>query len=158
MSYSTWTTDGYGFCVDDIETTAEKLLALAAMKPNVLKDIREYLDCMFEEDGGYIDEDLLMDVFDDLEGDYCERGIAYVLYNVIDEIDIVFADDYNGVPYILYDPKYPWSMNEREKNLTREDVDNIFNKYISILTDKPVRIDYYSVENGGWSNEQLYRI
>ena len=149
MSYHTWTTDGYGICVDDIETTAEKLLALAAMKPAVLKDVREYLDEMFEEDGGYNDEDLTVDDFNDLEGDYCERGVAYVLYQVIDELDVVFADDYNGVPYILYCPKYPWNLKEEEKNLTMQDVKDIFNKYISVLTDKPIIFDCYSVENGG---------
>ena len=149
MSYHSWTTDGYGICVDDIETTAEKLLELAAMKPEVLEDVRKYLDWRFEEDGGYSDEDLTMDDFDDLEGDYCERGIAYVLFHVIDEIDVVYADDYDGVPHILYCPKYPWSTPENEKNLTKEDVKNIFKKYISILTDEPIIIDYYSVENGG---------
>jgi hypothetical protein len=29
-------------------------------------------------------------------------------------------------------------------------VDNLFKKYISILTDKNINIDYQSVENGGW--------
>lgn len=149
MSYHSWTTDGYGICVDDIKTTAEKLLELAAMKPTVLEEVRKYLDWLFEEDGEYKDEDLTIDDFDDLEGEYCERGVAYVLYQVIDEIDVVFADDYNGVPYILYCPNYPWYMKEQEKNLTAEDVKNIFNKYISVLTDKPIIFDYYSVENGG---------
>lgn len=149
MSYCTWTTGGYGICVDDIETTAEKLLELAAMKPNVLKDVRQYLNERFEEDEGYNDEDLTIDDFEELEGDYCERGVAYVLYQVIDEIEVVFADDYGGIPYILYCPKYPWYMKEKEKNLTPEDVKNIFNKYISVLTDKSVTIDYYVVENGG---------
>ena len=149
MSYHSWTTDGYGVCVDDIETTAEKLLALAALKPAVLEDVRKYLNWLFEEDGGYSDEDLTIDDFDDLEGEYCERGVAYVLYQVIDEIDVVYADDYNGTPYILYCPSYPWNLKEEEKNLTMEDVKNIFNKYISVLTDKPVIIDCYSVENGG---------
>ena len=149
MSYHSWTTDGYGICVDDIETTAEKLLKLAAIKPEVLEDVRKYLDWRFEEDGGYNDEDLTIDDFDDLEGDYCERGVAYVLHQVIDEIDVVFADDYDGVPYLLYCPKYPWFIKETEKNLTMEDVKNIFNKYISVLTDKRIIFDYYSVENGG---------
>ena len=44
MSYHTWTTYGFGFCVDDIDTTPEKLLKLAALKPDVLKDVREYLN------------------------------------------------------------------------------------------------------------------
>ena len=41
MSYNTWHTYGYGICVDDIETTAGKLLKLASMKEDVLKEVRE---------------------------------------------------------------------------------------------------------------------
>lgn len=147
MSYDVWHTYGYGICVDDIETTPEKLLKLASMKPAVLKDIRDYLNDIYED--GYEDTELTMDDFDGLEGDYCERGVAYVLYQVIDEIDVIFADGYDGVPYILYSPSYPWRMTEKEINLTQEDVDNIFRKYVSVLTDKPIVIDYHCVENGG---------
>ena len=148
MSYHTWTTYGFGFCVDDIDTTPEKLLKLAAMKPDVLKDVREYLNDIFDGEE-YKDEELTMEDFDDLEGDYCERGVAYVLYHVIDEIRVVFADDYNGTPYILFCPRYPWNIKENEKNLSENDVIKIFAKYVNILTDKPIEVDYQSVENGG---------
>lgn len=148
MSYSTWTTYGFGFCVDDIDTTPERLLKLAAMKPDVLKDVREYLDDVFDGED-YEDEELTLEDFDELEGDYCERGVAYVLYQVINDIPIIFADDYNGTPYILYCPSYPWHLKESEKHLTEDDVEEIFKKYIEVLTDKYIDIDYQSVENGG---------
>lgn len=147
MSYRTWITYGYGICVDDIKTTAEKLLKLASVNENVLKDVREYLDERYPN--GYKDEDLTLDDFDELEGDYCERGVAYVLYQVIDDIEVEFADDYNGTQYILYTPTYPWYMTYKDKNLSEEEVKNIFTKYIGILTEEDVDIDYYSVENGG---------
>ena len=85
MSYHTWTTYGIGFCVDDIDTNPERLLKLAAIKPDVIQDVREYLDSIFDGEK-YADEDLTMEDFDELEGDYCERGVTYVLYKVIDEI------------------------------------------------------------------------
>lgn len=147
MSYNTWHTYGYGICVDNIETTAERLLNLASMKENVLKEVREYLDEIYPN--GYKDEDLTLDDFEELEGDYCERGVTYVLYQVINEITVEYTDDYNGTPYILYTPTYPWYMKEEERNLTEEDVVNVFKKYVSILTDEPIVIDYYDVENGG---------
>ena len=87
MSYETWNTYGYGICVDDIETTAEKLLKVASMNENVLKNVREYLEEIYPN--GYKDKDLTLDDFEGLEGDYCEHGIAYVLYQVIDD----FTDD-----------------------------------------------------------------
>ena len=148
MSYSTWIVHGYGICIDDIETTAEKLLKLAGMNKNVLKDVREYLDAIYPN--GYNDEDLTLDDFKELEGDYCENGIAYVLYQVIDnDFPIEFAYDYYGVQYILYTPTYPWFMTDADKTLTEEDVENMFKKYVKILTDEDINIDYYSVENGG---------
>ena len=147
MSYENWNTYGYGICVDDIETTAEKLLKVASMNENVLKNVREYLEEIYPN--GYKDKDLTLDDFEGLEGDYCEHGIAYVLYQVIDDFTVTFADDYNGTAYILYTPTYPWSMTEKEKNLKEEDVKHVFKKYIDILTDKSVPIDYYNVENGG---------
>lgn len=147
MSYRTWTTYGLGFCVDDIKTTPEKLLKLAAMKPDVLANVRSYLDECFEN--GYKDEDLTIEDFNDLEGDYCEYGIAYVLYNVINEITVVYATDFDGQQYILYGPSYPWQLPENEANLKEPDVEEIFEKYISILTDEVIYIDYMSVENGG---------
>ena len=147
MSYRAWHTYGYGICVDNIETTAEKLLKLASMKGNVLKEVREYLDKIYPN--GYKDEDLTLEDFDELEGDYCERGVAFVLYEVINEITVDFADDYNGTQYILYLPSYPWRMKENEKNLTEEDIANVFKKYVNVLTDEPIVIDYYDIENGG---------
>ena len=149
MSYHTWTTYGYGFCVDDIDTTPERLLKLAEMNPEVLEDVREYLDDIFDGEE-YKDEDLTLEDFDDLEGGYCERGVTYVLLHVIEnELSLIYADDYNGTPYILYGPHYPWSMPHKEKNLSEEDVTKIFAKYINVLTDQDVDIDYQSVENGG---------
>lgn len=144
MSYEIWTTQGFGFCVDNINTTPEKLLKLAAMEPSVDKIVKDYIEGLDIP----IDE-LTVEDFDDLEGEYCERGITYILYNVISEIPIVFADDYNGTPYILYCPSYPWYMDEKERTLSQDDVKEIFKKYIKILTDENIRIDYYNVENGG---------
>ena len=117
------------------------------MDKDVLKDVREYLDEVYPN--GYKDEDLTLDDFNELEGDYCEKGVAYVLNQIIDDIPIEFAYDYYGVQYILYTPTYPWSMTDTDKTLTKEDVENMFKKYVKILTDKDINIDYYSVENGG---------
>jgi hypothetical protein len=148
MSYHTWSTDGFGFCVDDIKTTPERVLKLAALNEKTLNDLREYLDSIYED--GYKDEDLIMDDFDDFEGNYGDCGLSTILREVIEtEIPIVFADDFDCVNYILYCPSYPWTLKEKEKDLTKNDVKEILTKYIKILTDEPIDIDFYSVENGG---------
>lgn len=147
MSYNKWITYGYGICVDDIKTTPEKLLKLAAMQPGTLENVREYLNQIHPE--GYEDADLTLEDFDDLEGDYCERGVVYILNDVIREIPITYADDYNGSNYLLYSVTYPWCMSENEKNLREKDIEYIFKKYVQILTDEPIEINYYDVENDG---------
>ena len=149
MSYQTWTVYGYGVCISDIKTTVERLLNLASMDADVLQDVREYLDEIYPN--GYKDEDLTLDDFEEFEGDYCERGVAYILCRVINinEITVEFADDFDGTPYVLYTSSYPWFIRENEKSLTEKDVENIFKKYIRVLTDDPVDICYYDVSNGG---------
>lgn len=148
MSYNVWSTDGFGFCVDDIETTPERVLKLAALNETTLSDLREYLDSIYED--GYKDEDLTMDDINEFEGEYGYRGISTILCEVIDqELCVELADDFDGTNFILYCPRYPWILSEADKALTKQDVENIFNKYITILTDEKIDIDYYSVENGG---------
>lgn len=148
MSYHTWSTDGFGFCVDDIKTTPERVLKLAALNEETLNDLREYLDAIYED--GYKDKDLTMDDFSDFEGNYGEHGLSTILREVIEkELPIVFADDFDCVNYILYCPSYPWTLHEKEKSLTKDDVEEILTKYIKILTDESIDIDFYSVENGG---------
>lgn len=148
MSYHTWSVDGFGFCVDKIKTTPEKVLKLAAVNKKTFKDLRDYLDNYF--DGEYKDEELTMDVFDEFEGNYGERGLSCILKEAIEtELRVDWADDFDCINYILFCPRYPWNIRENEKNLTEEDVIKIFSKYVQMLTDEPIEIDYYSVENGG---------
>ena len=148
MSYHVWTVNGLGFCVDNIKTTPERILQLAALNEETLFDVEEYLNNCF--DGEYKCEDLTVNDFDDFEGVYGDRGLSTILYEVIsEEIPIGFADDFNGFGYILYCPSYPWNLNDKERDLTAEKIKEILSKYIKILTDDPVTIDFYSVENGG---------
>ena len=60
MSYHYWTTNGFGFCVDDIHTTPKRLMELAAMNKKVLRRVEEYLN---EEHPGWTIESLNMEDF-----------------------------------------------------------------------------------------------
>ncbi len=133
MSYHCWTTDGFGFCVDDIHTTPKQLMELAAMNEEVLRRVEEYLN---EEHPGWTIESLNMEDFNDLEGNYGETGLAHVLYKVIfAELDVTVTSDFDNKYYILYEPSYPWNMPKNEENLTSDDVFKVFWKYISVVTD-----------------------
>lgn len=145
MSYHCWTTDGYGFCVDDIHTTPKRLMELAEMNEKVLRRVEAYLDEYYP---GWTIESLNMEDFNDLEGDCGETGLAHALYEVID-LRVTVTSDFDNRYYILYEPSYPWSIPDGEEHLTEEDVLRIFRKYISVVTDENIFIYYQSVENGG---------
>ena len=147
MSYHTWHTYGYGVKVDDIKTTPERLLNLAATKPELLEKVKTYLSEML---GEYKVAELSLEDFDEFDDVICGKsGIGAILFYAIDEFQADYVDDFDGNAYVLFPERYPWIMSDKEKALTENDVREIFEKYIKILTDEPVEIDYHSVENGG---------
>ena len=82
----------------------------------------------------------------------CCLGLATILSEVIAEtegINLTACDDYDGNAYLLYKPMYPWQMDDIDCGQTEEKIAGIFRRYISILTDTPIEIDYQEVENGG---------
>ena len=82
----------------------------------------------------------------------CHLGLATILSEVIAEVEginLTACDDYDGNAYLLYKPMYPWQMGDTDCGQTEEKIVGIFRRYISILTDTPIEIDYQEVENGG---------
>jgi hypothetical protein len=154
MSYSTWHDYGYGICVDDIETTANKVFNLVHLAPNFTKEFYEWIET-FREDGDpqSIAELITMDDINEYDDDSCcICGLGVIMKRVINEcegIDLLICDDFNGYNYLIFSMKYPWYMSEKEKNMTEKDVYDMFDKYVSILTDEFISIDYQEVENGG---------
>ena len=153
MSYHTWTSYGYGICIDDIEGVSMKsLLELVHQAPEFEKDFLEWLAESYEEP---IDELKIDYVLENWEDDCCYKGIGPILRDVINEaegLSLYIAEDFDGVQYLMLSPRYPWSeITAKERELTREAMDEIFNKYLRILTDndKKIDIDYQSVTHEG---------
>ena len=146
MSYHTWSVDGYGICTDDIETTKEKIEKLLGLAPKFNEEVRNYFK------GAEINSPELDDYLE-YDQDY-RSGVAFLLQAVIEEAENVklgIADDFDGEHYLLLCPAYPWaSLTEEEKRIdAKEKADELFKKYIKVLTDTDVNINYQSVENGG---------
>lgn len=58
--------------------------------------------------------------------------------------------DYDDNMYILFPMTYPWTLNQKEKELTEEKVAEILTKYANILhPNEDLMMDYLTVENGG---------
>lgn len=145
MSYRTWIDYGYGICVSYIEVdSVEKLEKLLSLAPKFHSDIHDY----FKE--SQITEPTVDDYIE--YDDSYFLGLASLLKEVIQEaegIELYACDDYDFENYLIYPPMYPWQMTEKYKSMTEESLNELFRKYVSILTDEPVDIDYQSIENGG---------
>ena len=145
MSYHTWSVDGYGICTSEIVTTIERIEELLKHAPIFSKKLHDdFLEWEIDEPNIY-----------DYLGYDCDyyTGIAFIMKEVIKEaedIQLDTAENFDGDWYLLLCPWYPWTpVTEREKNLTIEELDCVFKKYIHIVTDDELIIKYQSVENGG---------
>lgn len=145
MSFETWHDYGFGFCVDNITTTAEKINKLISYAPEFEKVVKEYFSNL-----GILNPS--MEDFEDLDQDFM-NGLAYIIVEVImeaEDILLLHTCDYNGCRYVILTPSYPWAkVSEKHKNLTLNSLTDIYKKYISILTDEEIDLDYQSVENCG---------
>lgn len=145
MSFQTWHNYGYGICVSDIdEPSVERLNALLECAPESKARINSW----------FAENDIDKPTYDDyMEYDYTYMyGLATLLAEVIEEaegVTLTACSNFDGDQYLIYQPSYPWDRTEAEADLTSEKIDEILIKYVSILTDESIDIDYQSVENGG---------
>ena len=145
MSYSTWHTYGYGIRVDHIkERSVERLENLLSMAPEYQKELHTWLEeCEITEP--------TFEDYMEFDQDY-NLGLATILKEVIHEaenIEFTACDDFSGRDYLIYEASYPWYFNKTKTLPTEEAAEELFRKYISILTDAPILIEYQGVENGG---------
>lgn len=147
MSYETWHIYGYGICVSDIEVEkpdVKRLQSLLSLAPKLNKRIEQWL----REDEIYSPE---YEDYMEFDQDYM-LGLPYLLKEVILEaeaVEFTACDDFCGRTFLVYEPQYPWQTGEKERSMQESDIQAIFQKYVSVLTDKPIEIDYQVVENGG---------
>lgn len=145
MSYVSWHIYGYGICVSNItEKSVERLKKLLAMAPEVQKEVSEWLGDCGTTEPTYED-------YMDFDQDF-GLGLASILWKVIyiaEGIDLVACENYEGETYLLYVPDYPWHQKLSRQFATEEEAKQLIKKYVSVLTDELIDIDYQSVENGG---------
>lgn len=145
MSYNTWHTYGYGVCVSEIkEPPVDLLQNLISMASVYQRKIQEWLDDCEISEPTYED-------YMEFDQDF-GLGLATILKEVISEaenIELEACDSYDEKTYLLYCPEYPWNQTGHKQLTTEEAAIELFQKYVSVLTDEPIDIDYQSVENGG---------
>lgn len=145
MRRVSWHNYGYGVCVSEIEpVSVESLEHLLSCAPKFHALVKKWFaDCCISEptyeDYVEFDQDYML-------------GLATLLSRVIEETEGVCftaCDNYDDNDYLIYQPSYPWQISEKEQDLTEEKIAQILAKYIRMLTEKEITIDYQEVENGG---------
>lgn len=151
MSMRTSIVHGYGFEMHGDENVIANFVnkhAATIVKRNKSLEISLLNDCHYENIDNIIDD------YDDIECDVTgHQGLVAIIANIIsEETGISFqyesGDDACGSsPTILFCEAYPWQMNEIEKQLTEDKLENIINKYIDelgIITTKGyMEVEYY---------------
>ncbi len=145
MSFENWHTYGYGVKASEIKNISmNNVVKLVQTAPNFAKDFNKWLcDCKIEEP--------TLEDFEEFDSDYC-LGLVTIIREVIfeiEKIELTACNDFDGEKYLLFEQTYPWKLSELEKSLKEEDIQSLFVKYLSKITDEAISIDYYSPENGG---------
>ena len=150
MGYYTYHTYGYGICTDDIKTTPERIEQLLLLAPEFAEKIHATLKEW--EDGEWKSPNATTEDYIGAaqEFDSGYYGLASLLRAVIYEaesIDLTACDNFDCVNYLVYKPCYPWQVTEKHRDLTEDKLRDLFAKYVNILTDEVLDIEYLSIGN-----------
>lgn len=145
MSYCSWHNYGYGIITSDLEiNSVERIEALLAYAPEYREEIHQWFDdCEITEP--------TVDDYMDYDQDY-RLGIATILRIVIweaEKVSFCACDDIECQHYLLYTPMYPWDIREEDRNMTKERIQEIITKYVSLVSDTKLEFDFQEAENGG---------
>ena len=141
---------GYGIQFDSkcgTDTTVHRIQQLLEFAPNINSKVNQWLSEL-----GITAETVTVDDYSEFDQDFY-NGIPALIAKVIQEAEDIYveaADDDNGFLYLYLCACMPWAYSEKERNLTNEDLDNIFRKYWNILyPQKVVNIDAVSIHKFG---------
>lgn len=155
MSTKAYHTYGYGICVEKIKNVEkDKLLSLIRMAPEFYGEYQEWEEEWKLGEGYEPDvEDILADFVEDC-AQFSTENLASILQEVIKElegIELTACEDWNHGAYLVYEPDYPWNVKNRpkEQKLTEEGLVAIFAKYLTVVTDSELDVDYQKVEYYG---------
>ena len=130
-------------------STCTGLMELISQAPELKERVNTFINN--ECGGAFKDSYDILTSYVEQYGIYDFGGLAEILYEVIkevEEIDLLLCTDSGGKTYLIYTPSYPWTpKTEKEKELTEEKLENMFRKYLRIVTDEQLPVDYKSVEN-----------
>ena len=151
MSMQTECIYGIGFQIKIEPGELQKFLQDHRESLNQLKDVESVLECLDLDEDDFEDAllgfeywpnngfgDSLTAIIADIMS--VETGLPIAYYPPAED------DDHES---ILYEQAYPWEMNDKERNLTKDELTTMFEKYAkeldsNIEVDDDIRLEYYS--------------
>lgn len=125
--------EGVGICTNSLEKffSLKDLVALKRAIPSLKRQIENFAD-----------------QYNKSSNKERSQNFAELLKNIVKEkcaYKFITVEDQDGNFYLLYNPKFPWEMEENEKEITAENVMNVFLELTRYFTDEPIQIKNYSV-------------
>ena len=151
MSMQTECIYGIGFQIKIEPGELQKFLQDHRESLNQLKGVEHVLECLDLDKDDFEDAllgfeyrpnngfgDSLTAIIADIMS--VETGLPIAYYPPAED------DDHES---ILYEQAYPWEMNDKERNLTKDELTTMFEKYTkeldsNIEIDDDIRLEYYS--------------
>ena len=133
FGYSTY----FGYGVDLSKLSLENLEGfMKSYDPEYYEDM---LECLEYTEQDATDEDIF-DFLNDYSNEYGYYGISAYLSDIINKKEELERGCYDNVVngYIYVPMQYPWDGNQNMRNLTREKVQEIFEKYLSGITKNEI--------------------
>lgn len=151
MSMTTECIYGIGFQIKIEPDQLQKFLQNHRESLKQLKGIENVLECLDLDEDDFEDAllgfeywpnngfgDSLTAIIADIMS--VETGLPIAYYPPAED------DDHES---ILYEQAYPWEMNDKERNLTKDELTTMFEKYAkeldsNIKVDDDIKLEYYS--------------
>ena len=151
MSMQTECIYGIGFQIKIEPEGLQKFLQNHRESLKRLKNVESVLECLDLDEDNFEDALLGFEYWPNNGfGDSLTAIIADIM-SVETELPIAYYpptedDDHES---ILYEQAYPWEMNDKERNLTKDELIVVFEKYAkeldsNIEVDDDIRLEYYS--------------
>lgn len=147
MTQSDFFIEGYGICADEIkieDISFDKLRSLCEQFDDLEsifeEDIIAYARTLYKEPIEFEDAFRIVKTTGTKTG-FIEENIIDYLKIAIKEnenIELTACSEFEGDTYLVYEPRYPWFMDDNDKTITKQQLNYIYLKYINMILDKPI--------------------
>lgn len=143
MSMQSLNITGFGVNIEvfDVVDINDKLVFIKKYLPDVYETLQ--CDVLFQYDRWLLDGTNTSEYIDycnqwlaTYENEYAAKGLGAIFTDAINNNEMEFNVDFfdgNEDSVVMYVACFPWEMTDREKRMTREDMEKVFMKYLNDL-------------------------